>query len=128
MISWYRRKNRVEEAFHEIKSHIELRPIHLTRTQRVRAHVSICILASFLYNDIERRLREKGFSESPHEVLALLQTCQLNRLEFKNQRRSKWSITEPSEAQKKYLQALGCEGSLDPRQVKRVLEKAENWL
>ncbi|MDD2510383.1 MAG: transposase [Syntrophomonas sp.] len=31
IIQWYRDKNKVEEAFHEIKSHLDLRPIFLTR-------------------------------------------------------------------------------------------------
>ena len=128
VISWYRRKNKVEEAFREIKSYLELRPIYLTRTERVRAHVSICILAYFLYNEIERRFREKGLAESPPEVLARLQKCQVNRLEFKTQHRSKLSITEPSEQQKEYLQVLGCENILVPQGVKRILKKVENWL
>ncbi|MDI6814366.1 MAG: IS1634 family transposase, partial [Desulfitobacteriaceae bacterium] len=128
VIGWYRRKNKVEEAFREIKSYLELRPIYLTRTERVRAHVSICILAYFLYNEMERRFREKGLAESPPEVLARLQKCQVNRLEFKTQHRSKLSITEPSEQQKKYLQVLGCENILAPQEVKRVLKKIENWL
>lgn len=128
VIGWYRRKNKVEEAFREIKSYLELRPIYLTRTKRVRAHVSVCILAYFLYNEIERRFWEKGLPKSPPEVLARLQKCQVNRPEFKNQRRSKLSITEPSEQQKEYLQVLECESILDPRQVKQVLKKIENWL
>jgi transposase len=128
VISWYRRKNKVEEAFREIKSYLELRPIYLTRTERVRAHVSICILAYFLYNEMERHFREKGLAESPPEVLARLQKCQVNRLEFKTQHRSKLSITEPSEQQKEYLQVLGCENILAPQEVKQVLKKIENWL
>ncbi|KLU62744.1 transposase DDE domain protein [Peptococcaceae bacterium CEB3] len=55
IITWYRRKNNVEEAFHKIKSHLELRPVHLTRSKRVKAHVTICTLAYFLYSDMERR-------------------------------------------------------------------------
>lgn len=86
VISWYRRKNKVEEAFQEIKSYIELRPIYLTHSERVRVHVSICMLAYFLSNDMERRLWDKGLSESPPPaVLARLQKCQINRLEFKKQ-------------------------------------------
>jgi transposase len=128
VISWYRRKNKVEEAFREIKSYLELRPIYLTRAERVRAHVSICILAYFLYNEMERRFRGKGLAESPPEVLARLQKCQVNRLEFKTLHRSKLSITEPSEQQKEYLQVLGCENILASQEVKRVLKKIENWL
>ena len=53
VIDWYRRKNKVEEAFHEMKSHLQLRPMHVTREHRVKAHVSICMLANFLMNDME---------------------------------------------------------------------------
>lgn len=52
----------MEEAFHEIKSHLELRPIHLTREKRVKAHVTICTLAYFLYNDMERRLKKTAIN------------------------------------------------------------------
>jgi transposase len=84
IIRWYRRKNKVEEAFHEIKSHLQLRPIHLTREKRVRAHVTICMLAYFFYNDIELRLKEMGVDLSPLEVLEIMAKCQINKLEFQS--------------------------------------------
>jgi transposase len=59
IIQWYRRKNKVEEAFQEIKTHLELRPIYLTRDPRVIAHVTICILAYFLFNDIRAATEKK---------------------------------------------------------------------
>lgn len=46
-------------------------------------HVSICILAYFLYNDIERRFREKGLRSYPHRCMDRLQKCRVSRLEFK---------------------------------------------
>ncbi len=33
IIGWYRRKNRVEEVFHEIKSPLALRPLFVSRTE-----------------------------------------------------------------------------------------------
>ena len=45
----YCRKNKVEEAFHEIKGHLSLRPFYLRRDKRVRAHVSICVLGYFYF-------------------------------------------------------------------------------
>ncbi len=45
IIGWYRRKNRVEEAFHEIKSPLALRPLFVSRSERIRAHVMTCVLA-----------------------------------------------------------------------------------
>lgn len=39
VIQRYRDKNKIEEAFREMKSLLALRPIHLTRPERVKAHV-----------------------------------------------------------------------------------------
>jgi len=56
-INYYRSKNKVEEAFHKIKAHINLRPLHLTRSQRIKAHVTACILAYFLAKWLKPLLR-----------------------------------------------------------------------
>lgn len=45
VIHRYREKNKIEEAFREMKSQLSLRSIYLTRPERVKAHVSVCILA-----------------------------------------------------------------------------------
>ena len=45
VIAWYRRQNRVEEAFHEIQSPLALRPLFLSRSHRIRAHGLACVLA-----------------------------------------------------------------------------------
>lgn len=79
IIQWYRDKNKVEEAFHEIKSHLDLRPIFLTREKRVKAHVSICVLAYFLYNDMEQRLRQSDSTISVEMVLNILKACLVNQ-------------------------------------------------
>jgi len=128
IIRWYRRKNKVEEAFHEIKSHMELRPIYLSREERVKAHVTVCILAYFLYNDIERRLREIGIPMSSKDALAKLKKCQVNQISFKKMNQTKLSITEPSEDQKKLLCALGCEKTIEQKHVRQVLKKMESWV
>jgi len=44
VIGYYRRKNKIEDAFREIKSYLRLRPFHLTREKRIKAHVTICVL------------------------------------------------------------------------------------
>lgn len=128
IIQWYRRKNKVEEAFHEIKSHIELRPVYLTRDQRVKAHVTICVLAYFLYNDIERRLKESNTPMSPKDVFALLDQCKINHIAFNQAKQKSLSITEVSHKQREILQALECDTVVEAKQVKEVLKKAENRL
>jgi transposase len=128
VILWYRRKNKVEEAFHEIKSHLELRPVYLTRVKRVKAHVTVCVLSYFLFNDIERRLEDNDISRCPKNVLRLLGKCQINWLSFKAIDRTKLSITEPSTEQKEILRALGCEAAVSPGQAQKILKKAETYL
>jgi len=126
VIKWYRRKNKVEEAFHEIKSHLDIRPVKLSREERVKAHVSICVLAYFLYNDMEQRLKEASLS--PEKALKILAKCQVNRLLFKSINQSKLTITEPSEKQLAILKMLGCETVVDRKKIRNVLEKVESWL
>lgn len=125
VVSYYRSKNKVEEAFHEIKSYINLRPIHLTRTQRVKAHVTICILAYFLINDMEQRLKAKGVNVSTACAIKELKTCQVSRIEIKGRDMAELKVTEPTEAQVQLLQALDCESVIDKKFIKRVLKKAE---
>ena len=78
LYTWYRRKNRVEEAFHEIKSPLALRPLFVSRSERIRAHVSV--LAYGLNNAMEEQLRQHGRAESPATVLQALASVQMNRL------------------------------------------------
>jgi transposase len=128
IITWYRRKNKVEEAFHEIKSHLELRPIHLTRAKRVKAHVTICTLAYFLYNDMERRLKENNSKMSPEYALEVLGRCQLNKIGVKGTNQGVLKITEFDNEQRQLIQALECSYVGETKWYKKVLKKAENLM
>ncbi|BCJ87704.1 IS1634 family transposase [Effusibacillus dendaii] len=128
VIELYRRKNKVEEAFHEIKSHLQLRPMHVTRTERVKAHVTVCMLANFLMNDMEVQLKAANHNCSPTDVLDDLQSCQLHRLEITTSKRKMLKVQEVSEQQKQWLQALHCEKVVQEKFKKQVLKNAESWL
>lgn len=100
----YRAKDAVEKDFQVIKSVLELRPIRHRTDLKVRAHVTLCVLALLL----ERTLREKlAGMHSPEAALEILGTCKLNRY------RSEWgpslySITELDPAQRAILRKLHC--------------------
>lgn len=128
IITWYRRKNKVEEAFHEIKSHLELRPIHLTRVKRVKAHVTICTLAYFLYNDMERRLKESNSKISTEDALRVLGRCQLNKIGVKGTNKGVLKITEIDNEQRQLIQSLECGYAGEAKWYKKVLKKAENLM
>ena len=77
VIRQYREKNIVEEGFHEIKGLLELRPIYLSLSNRVCAHVTICILAYLLWNDLEKRT-SKQVDLSVADMLAELAKCKMH--------------------------------------------------
>lgn len=62
IISHYRGKYVVENAFREIKSFLDVRPIHVWTEAHVKAHFDTCIIAYFLNNYIYQQLLEKEIS------------------------------------------------------------------
>lgn len=128
VIELYRRKNKVEEAFHEIKSHLQLRPMHVTRTERVKAHVTVCMLADFLMNDIEQQLKTAENTSSPQDILEELRSCQVYQVEITIPKRKMLKIQELSDRQKQLLEALNCTNIMQDKFKKQVLEKAKHLL
>jgi hypothetical protein len=72
----------VEEAFCELKSYLEVRPVHHRRPDRVVNHVRLCFLAYWLSARLGGEWRAKGVSEEVPRVLRHLQTVRLGRLQL----------------------------------------------
>jgi hypothetical protein len=72
----------VEEAFCELKSYLEVRPIHHRRPDRVINHVRLCFLAYWLSARLGGEWRAKGETEEVPRVLRHLQTIRLGRLQL----------------------------------------------
>ena len=72
----YRAKDAVEKDFKIIKSVVQLRPVWHHTDAKVRAHVTICMLALLL----ERRLRQRlvGHALTERIALEVLRDCRLN--------------------------------------------------
>jgi transposase len=62
IVSHYRGKYVVENAFREMKSFLDLRPIHVWTETHVKAHFDIGIIAYFINNYIYRKLVEHAVS------------------------------------------------------------------
>jgi transposase len=71
----------VEEAFGELKSFLEVRPVYHWRPDRVRNHVRICFLAYWLSARLGREWRQKGEKGEVPRILRQLQTIRLGQLE-----------------------------------------------
>ncbi len=59
----------VEEAFCELKSYLEVRPVHHRRPDRVVNHVRLCFLGYWLSARLAGEWREKGVREEVPRVL-----------------------------------------------------------
>jgi hypothetical protein len=67
----------VEEAFCELKSYLEVRPVHHRRPDRVINHVRLCFLAYWLSARLGGEWRARGEREEVPRVLRHLQTIRL---------------------------------------------------
>jgi hypothetical protein len=72
----------VEEAFCELKSYLEVRPIFHRRPDRVVNHVRLCFLAYWLSARLGGEWRAQGETEEVPRVLRHLQTIRLGSLQM----------------------------------------------
>ena len=72
----------VEEAFCQLKSYLEVRPVHHRRPDRVINHVRLCFLAYWLSARLGGEWRAKGETEEVPRVLRHLQTIRLGHLQM----------------------------------------------
>lgn len=72
----------VEEAFCELKSYLEVRPVYHHRPDRVINHVRLCFLAYWLSARLGGEWRAKGETEAVPRVLRHLQTIRLGVLKL----------------------------------------------
>lgn len=72
----YRAKDAVEKDFQVIKGIVQLRPVRHRLDRKVRAHVTLCMLALLLERTLARKLAPKYTAAAALEYLA---SCHLNR-------------------------------------------------
>ena len=71
----------IEQAFRELKSGLEIRPVYLRLEEHVRGHILVCFLALVLEAALRHLLAETGSHSSYQEVLDDLAGVQANRFE-----------------------------------------------
>jgi transposase len=96
----------VEEAFCELKSYLEVRPIHHRRPDRVVNHVRLCFLAYWLSARLGGEWRAKGETQEVPRVLRHLQTIRLGRLRIGSDSH-RTVLTEVPRNMNEQLQKLG---------------------
>jgi transposase len=96
----------VEEAFCELKSYLEVRPIHHRRPDRVVNHVRLCFLAYWLSARLGGEWRAKDEKEEVPRVLRHLQTIRVGLLRM-GQHIHRTVTTEIPKHLNEQLQKLG---------------------
>ena len=71
----------IEQAFRELKSGLEIRPVYLRLEEHVRGHILVCFLALVMEATLRRLLVETGSHSSYQEVLDDLAGVQAARFE-----------------------------------------------
>jgi len=85
LISAYRDKNRIEEAFRDLKSFIKFQPTFVYTEDHVRAHYTVCILSYLLDMTVTNKLRQKAIKNigSVAKVYRILKNCEVGKLSVK---------------------------------------------
>lgn len=107
----YREKVVIESSFRDIKSFIEISPVHVWKAEHVRAHYTICVLAHLLDRTISLALHAKPGQKTEeivsHEKLyEELAECRLNHIKT-DPKQNSYRLTEPTEKHKELLKRLG---------------------
>ena len=100
----YTARDHVEKDFQSMKSVFDLHPIRHHTDPKVRAHVTLCMLALFLARTMELRLRNAGTPRTLPAVVETLRTCHLNRLANAS---TTYLLTKPTAQQQSLLATLG---------------------
>jgi hypothetical protein len=111
----FRAKDAVEKDFHVIKSVVQLRPVRHRTEPKVRAHVTLCMLALLLERTVERKLTAAGLNLSAAMAFELLRTVHLNQLT--SNKTPVYTVTSPNTEQEQIVRALGLSHLLEDEQI-----------
>jgi transposase len=80
VLGHYKNLLEVEEAFCELKSHLEVRPVFHYRPDRVINHVRLCFVAYWMSARLAREWKQRGEPGEVTRILRELQTIRLGQL------------------------------------------------
>jgi len=94
----------IERGFRCIKSFVKLRPIHHRTDNKLRAHVTICMLSLLLLRILDKRLKDAGLDLTAEAALEILETVHMNLMSVGSS--TVTTITRLNEEQRKIITAL----------------------
>lgn len=116
-VTQYFRKDAIEKDFQSIKSVLGLRPVRHQTDEKLRAHVTVCVLALLLTRLIEHALAAADEKRSLREVVETLEPARLNLIDDGNHHY--YTAAQPSEEALALLRALHMEQLADNAEIAR---------
>ncbi|MEK7206093.1 MAG: hypothetical protein AAB254_11360, partial [candidate division NC10 bacterium] len=110
----YRAKDAVEKDFEVIKRVGEVRPVRHHTDGKVRAHVTLCMLALLLERTLQKMLKGKYTSQA---ALEFLQECRLNQFAARHGGTAAYTLNELTTEQAAILRLLGYQHLGDEEQI-----------
>jgi len=114
LVAVYRAKDGVEKDFQTIKSVLRLRPVRHRTDAKVRAHVSLCMLALLVERVLDQALQREATGAA---ALDTLSDIHLNRIKTPNHSLPVYTITRPKADHMDLLRALRMTHLVDDSQV-----------
>lgn len=121
LIDAYRNRMEIERSFHQLKSFVEIRPIYHHNEDRIKAHVTICVLAYLLNNTVMHLVRQKkDFEElTAQAIYNYLKGCKLVELTASGNRKLKF--TTPTTEQLQLTGILADRSILDETSLQKLI-------
>jgi hypothetical protein len=126
LIKLFHDKDAVEKDFQTIKSVVRLRPVRHRTDPKVRAHVTLCMLALLLERSIEAALVQAGFHATAPTVFETLAPCRLNKIRYASDTPSFYCLTQPTDEQHRLLVALDSLDLIDDERLRQNISPREN--
>lgn len=117
LVQLYRDKDAVEKYFQTIKDVVRLRPVYHHTDPKVRAHVTLCMLALLLERTLEQRLRRSSMPMSAPACFEELSSCHLNILRMDPDQPATYGLTEPTNEQRDLIRVLRMGELLDGEEL-----------
>lgn len=125
----YREKVVIEGAFRDIKSFVEVAPVHVWTEAHVKAHYTICVLSHLINRTLTLRLHQRPGDltreiVSHEKLFAKLSNCMIDLIRVENVGLATYNLTRPTDEQRELIHRAGLPNLLS----QRVVEKAKSSL
>jgi transposase len=119
LISAYRDKNQIEQAFKDVKSFIKIQPFNVWEPKHVRAHYTICVLSYLLNVTVTNHLREANTDiKSSHKIYEILRDGIIGKMSLKSTGDESLNLMQLQSQQKMILELFQCDGLVDKKYLK----------